>query len=182
MTGRRFGRLCAIALDHRSASVHAYCRFACDSGADVISSGHNVRAGRTKSRRCPHCEISAARLTDHGHRAQRRHDATYRAWHSMRREALMTKICGRWAGRSDAFLADMGERPSASILRRLDLDKPYRPGSRAWTMRDTRADRARIGRTSRRTRTDQAPVERAATSQSKSAPWADDIMRASTRL
>jgi hypothetical protein len=181
MTGLRFGRLCGLAFDHRSASGHAYWRFACDCGTQVVAAGHNVRAGRTTSCGCLHREISAARLTDHGQRAQRRQDATYRAWQGMKRETRPADVCALWADHYDAFLADMGERPDAAILTRLDTTQPYRRGNCAWTMRDARAERARTGWASRRARADQLVVERAATSQSTSSPRADDIMWASTR-
>ena len=64
---------------------------------------------------------------------------TYRRWKSMRQRAAKTtgyyaavECCARWAS-FDAFLADMGECPDASMtLDRIKNDLDYEPGNCQW--------------------------------------------------
>lgn len=77
MDGLRFGRL---AFSSRGPHGHAHRHLSCR--ARVTAEGSEARSGDTTS--CRHREISAARLTVHGHRAAKRHGLTYRAWQAMK--------------------------------------------------------------------------------------------------
>lgn len=149
MTGLRFGRLVGVAFDHRSASGHAHWLFRCDCGREVVAKGGNVRSGGTASCGCLHREVCAARLTRHGHRADRRHEPTYRAWQAMR-PAAATAICPRWRDDFADFLADMGERPAGTKLVRRDADAPFCASNCRWAAVDDRAARAVHGWARRR--------------------------------
>lgn len=179
MTGLRFGRLVGLVFDHRSASGHAQWLFACDCGQRIVADGGNVRSGSTSSCGCLHRELSAARLTEHGHRAEKRHEPTYRAWQAMRLEAK-GQLCSRWQEDFTAFLSDLGERPGHSRLVRRDTTKPFEGENCRWEPLETRAARASRGWHKRRAVPVQVGVERAATSQSRSSPPAAAIIRAST--
>jgi hypothetical protein len=121
MTGQRFGRLVAIGFDHRGTSGHAHWLFRCDCGREIVACGGNVRAGSTSSCGCLHRELSAARLTEHGHRAAKRHEPTYRAWQQMRRAAA--PVCRAWSDYA-MFAADLGERPDGTKLGRRSASPP----------------------------------------------------------
>jgi hypothetical protein len=154
MTGLRFGRL--VGLEHAfSRHGHAHWLFLCDCGTQIVTNGTSVRAGKTSSCGCLHRERSAARLTTHGHRAGKRHDATYRAWQAMNdacfnpasskfREcgALGTGVCAVWRSDFEAFLDDMGERPAGSVLGRIDRDHDFGPGNCRWAAIRSRTRRA----------------------------------------
>lgn len=180
MTGLRYGRLVGVCFAHKSRSGHAHWLFLCDCGKEVVACGSNVRAGSTASCGCLHREISAARLTDHGHRARKRHDATYRAWQRMTMEQEASAISSAWSGDYARFLADMGERPADMMLARIDDAKPFGPSNCRWLTVATRSARATTGWIKRR---DYPPVQssglRAPINQSKSAPPAAETMRAS---
>lgn len=157
MTGLRYGRLTGVEYSHTQCS-HAYWLFACDCGARVIVNGAAVRAGKTESCGCLHREVSAERLTVHGRRAGKRHDATYRAWQEINNActdpnappfrdhgALGIAVCPAWRTDFEAFLADMGERPARTKLSRIDIDGDFTPDNCRWTLLASRADRALAG-------------------------------------
>lgn len=177
MTGQHYGRLVAVGFDHRGKSGHAHWLFRCDCGQEVVACGSNVRAGSTSSCGCLHRELSAARLTEHGERAAKRHDATYRAWQQMRSEP--TPVCEAWDDYA-AFAAQMGKRPAGTKLARRSALRPFGPDNCVWAPLETRAARAARGWMKRRMGVDYADGARAASSQSRSSPTATAIMRAST--
>ncbi len=169
MVGLRFGRLLGVAY-HDTPRHHAYWRFKCDCGETTIANGAAVRAGRTQSCGCLHREISAERLTLHGHRAKKRHDPTYRAWQQINTYCTNTAsprfrdfgaqgiaVAPRWAENYELFLADMGERPPGKILVRLDPNRDFMPGNCRWATVRSRSLRAIEGR---RRETVIAPPER----------------------
>lgn len=174
MTGQRYGRLVALSFSHRGNSGHAHWLFACDCGERVVAAGGNVRAGNTTSCGCLHREVSAARLTTHGRRAGRRHDATYRAWQLMIDARLNPAgsgyaACGgrgialpaRWRSDFTTFLADMGERPRGTILRRIDETGDFTPANCRWAACPSRPDRAAAGWERRRARAEAgSPADR----------------------
>ena len=163
MTGLRFGRLVAIAFSHANRGGRAQWLFACDCGSETIADGGNVRGGSTASCGCLHREISAARLTTHGHRAGKRHGPTYRAWQLMNNSCADPlssgwKHCGArgiavapcWRSDFPAFLRDMGERPADAVLTRTDPAVGFSPGNCHWAEGRSRAERAADGARARR--------------------------------
>jgi hypothetical protein len=155
MTGVRAGRLVGVAFSHKSRSGHAHWLFACDCGAETVADGASVRSGNTTSCGCLHREISAARLTVHGRRAGKRHDATYRAWQVMNDHCANpassgwkrcggrgVQVCRAWRTDFERFLADMGERPVGAILTRTDPRADFAPGACRWAPLRSRSERA----------------------------------------
>ncbi len=145
MAGRRFGRLVGVAYDHTGRGGRAQWLFACDCGGEVVADGGNVRAGTTTSCGCFHREVSAERLTVHGHRAAGRHGPSYRAWQQIKtwcgnpRSPRFPEHGGRgvavapaWADDYPTFLADMGERPAGTVLARRDPAGDFAPGNCRW--------------------------------------------------
>ena len=154
MAGLRFGRLVGIGYEH-SDGGHAHWLFLCDCGTELVVNGAAVRAGRSASCGCLHREISAARLTVHGHRARKRHDRTYRAWQAMN-DACANRaspkyadcgargiaVCAAWQSDFEAFLDAMGERPDGTILGRIDRAGDFEPANCRWIAARSRAHRA----------------------------------------
>jgi hypothetical protein len=157
MTGLRYGRLVGIDYSHNHRG-HAYWRFLCDCGAETVVSGSAVRVGNTSSCGCLHREICAERLTKHGRRSQKRHDPTYRAWQEINNfctdrgsarfrdfGALGVRVCAAWRSDFEAFLADMGERPTDTKLARIDTEADFGPGNCRWVALASRSSRAAEG-------------------------------------
>ncbi len=154
MTGLRFGRLIGIGFSHQQGG-HAHWLFQCDCGSETIAKGAAVRAGKTSSCGCLHREISADRLLRHGWRAEKRHDPTYRAWQEINTfctnpsspryrdfGAAGIAVCPAWSLDFENFLADMGERPSGTILMRIDNRADFEPSNCRWATLRTRSRRA----------------------------------------
>lgn len=153
MTGLRYERLVGLSYSHNNASGHAQWLFACDCGREIVADAKNVRRGNTNSCGCLHSEISAARLFVHGERAEKRHEATYRAWQAMKSACYnpMTSgfpRCGgrgievdaRWRESFAQFLRDLGERPFGTVLKRLDPERDFVPGNCRWAPRPRPAE------------------------------------------
>ncbi len=170
MTGLRFGRLVGLSFSHRGPCGHAHWHFSCDCGARVTVDGSKVRSGNTTSCGCRHREISAARLTVHGHRGGKRHGPTYRAWQAMKDgcanpaspkfDAIGARgiaVCPAWHADYERFLADMGERPAGTTLERVDAARGFAPGNCAWAPTPSRSARACRGWDRRRAETGTRP-------------------------
>ena len=111
----------------------------CDCG-----SVHSIVASSLRqTNECQQCYW--ARVEKHGHTSSGVVSPTYHSWKSMRERcrdpnkesyrwygAKGIKVCERWDS-FDAFLADMGERPSRSmVIDRIDASKDYEPGNCRW--------------------------------------------------
>ena len=170
MTGVRFERLVGIAFSHKDRHGHCHWVFACDCGKELVAHGGNVRSGSTTSCGCRHSEISAARLRAHGARAGKRHGPTYRAWQAMKGSCSNPSMTGysrcggrgirvddRWSRDFSAFLADMGERPKGTELRRIDARHNFSPENCRWEAVPSRAERAALAWHERRATPPQPP-------------------------
>lgn len=98
--------------------------------------------------------LSAAKRERHGEKADGRVSPEYTAWQQMRDRCTNAKsknypyyggrgikVCGRWSESFEAFLADVGRRPSdGHTLDRKDSNGHYEPGNVRWA---TRAEQSR---------------------------------------
>ena len=155
--GERFGRLIALQLIRSKSAKRSVfsCRCRCDCGARLDVVENNLRTGNTQSCGCLQREVMSERIT-HGHARQDQHSAEYRTW-----QGILTRctnvhvrswknyggrgiaVCERWQKSFDAFLADVGPRPSAkhSIDRFPNNDGDYEPGNVRWaTKQEQRAN------------------------------------------
>jgi hypothetical protein len=147
--GRKFGRLLVIGLAPTSTTRDRKWLCRCDCGRDAVVRTGALADGRQESCGCLHSERTAARnvrRTRHGHARKAGASAEYAAWSALRRRCLNPDdrqfahyggrgitVCERWLESFDAFVADMGPRPSPlHSIDRIDNDSGYEPGNCRW--------------------------------------------------
>lgn len=150
MIGRRFGRLVVSCESQRSRAREAKWDCRCDCGRTAVSATHALRTGRTVSCGCSKREQAADRLRTHGLSNKTESPSlAYGTWVGLKQRCLNPKnpgfanyggrgitVCESWAESFEAFLADVGERPSLRhSLDRIDNDKGYEPGNCRWATR-----------------------------------------------
>lgn len=153
--GQRFGRLVVIGLDLTIARTR-HARFwavRCDCGSVRSVLTNRLMSGKTRSCGCLRREVTAARLTTHGHARKGAPTAEYRAWCGIleRCQNPNNHTYPYYGGRGitidpswldfATFLADVGPRPSpAYSVDRIDNALGYAPGNVRWA---TRIEQAR---------------------------------------
>jgi hypothetical protein len=162
LTGQRFGRLVVIGLAPKKG-IRTRWNCHCDCGQDSVASSSDLRTGDTSSCGCLMRQRAREAHTVHGDTTPPR-TPEYRTWQTMLTRCRNPKrrdfkdyggrgitVCERWAESYQAFLADVGRRPSPkhSIDRYPDNDGNYEPGNVRWA---TRSEQARNQRPRRRAR------------------------------
>ncbi|HYZ31934.1 MAG TPA: hypothetical protein VE684_06580 [Crenalkalicoccus sp.] len=138
--GQSFGRL--RVLDEaepyvwRGQVAHRRWICVCACGSQTEVRNDSLSRGVTRSCGCLRDDETRERARLHGGRAGGRRSPEYNAWEGMIRRSR-APVCRRWRpdiGRGfEAFLADMGPRPSpAHRLVRRDASRPYSPANCRW--------------------------------------------------
>ena len=164
MTGETFRRLLVTGY---AGMVNGRCAWTCccSCGAEVTVIGESLCGGNTRSCGCLRVDTARSVRTRHGEvrrvNGKRVASPEYRAWQLMKNRCLNPdsrdyryygargiKIHPEWADSFEAFLRDVGRRPSKDYtLDRIDVDGGYEPSNVRWATRLVQARNRRYSTT-----------------------------------
>ena len=137
LTGKTFGRLTVVELNHQGERYVKYYRCVCKCGKSVVVMGSSLTFGRTQSCGCLHSENAKARMFRHGGSGTRE----YSIWAGIKSRCSPDgpyglhgiKMCAEWADSFGAFLAHIGPSPSPlHSVDRIKNELGYQPGNVRW--------------------------------------------------
>lgn len=165
VVGDVYDRWTVIAPAGRDGTGHLKWLCRCVCGTEKAIAGTYLRCGVSRSCGCLQRERAPGAPSTH----EMSTTAEYRAWQAMKQRCLNANnpsfrdygargisICEAWLESFEAFIDDVGRRPSRKhSLHRIDNDGNYEPGNVEWaTRKEQAANRRRPQR-----KTNKAPKE-----------------------
>jgi hypothetical protein len=154
LIGQVFGRLTVVGRAENDKHGKVQWRCLCECGAEKVTSGNKLQRGDTRSCGCLQRETNVSAPTKHGAAKVGRSTREYQAWGHMKARCESPgatgyeyyggrgiRVCERWRESFEAFLADMGPKPSPkhSIDRFPDQNGNYEPGNCRWATQSEQA-------------------------------------------
>ena len=156
LTGRRFGRLTVIGIDHKQQSgkrERYYWRCRCDCGNEHVVRTDDLTSGGVQSCGCLHKETAIENVSKHhSHKLSR--TPIYRTWQGMKKRCFDSNckcyeryggrgitVCDEWRDDFQTFfdhvskLAHFGE--GGYTFDRINNDGNYEPGNVRWADKRT---------------------------------------------